>query len=753
MAKNLLIVESPAKAKTIEKYLGSQYQVLSSYGHIRDLPKSGLNIDIEHNFKPNYEIPADSQKTISQLKKAIKNKIVLLATDEDREGEAISWHLCKALNLDEKNTPRIVFHEITKEALQKAVNNPRNIDMNLVDAQQARRVLDRLVGYELSPVLMKKIHKGLSAGRVQSVAVRLIVEREREIESFKPIQSYKVTAEFETVLKDIIQAELRTKVETTNQVTKLMELLKNAKFEIDSLSKKPSKKSPSPPFTTSTLQQAASNVLGYSVRQTMVLAQKLYENGKITYMRTDSLNLSNSAITQAQKHILDNFGEKYYKQQNYKAKSAGAQEAHEAIRPTDFSLEKASEDNKQQKLYNLIRARALASQMSEALIERTEVIIKQDKSSDIFIAKGEILQFDGFLKVYGESNEDKIIPDLKRQDLLNANFIQAKTVFSKPPARYTEASLVKKLESEGIGRPSTYAPTISTIQNRGYIEKTNKDPEKRDIELITLQNNQIQKTTQTENFGAEKNKLFPTDTGKVVTDFLTKFFAEIVDYKFTATVEKEFDKIAQGQDDWTKVIKQFYIPFHKLIVASEDITRQEANQARILGKDPKTGKPVTARLGRYGAMLQIGDAEDDKKPLFAPMPAGEQIHTVSLDQALEMFKLPRTLGKTKDGEEIITNIGRFGPYIKFGNTFVSIKDEDPFNITLKKAQQYINQKKKTEAERVIANFENDGIRVLNGRYGPYVTDGKTNAKVPADTDPKKLTAKDAKEILNKKTKN
>ncbi len=754
MAKNLLIVESPAKAKTIEKYLGSDYQVLSSYGHIRDLPKSGLNIDVAKNFTPTYEIPDDSKKTISALKKAVKGKNVLLATDEDREGEAISWHLCEALKLDTKTTPRIVFHEITKEALQEAVNNPRKLDMNLVNAQQARRVLDRLVGYELSPVLMKKIRRGLSAGRVQSVAVRIIVEREREIETFKPTASFKITAEFKTDKNEIIRAELKTKLDSKQTAQKFLESLIGAEFKVDSLTKRPGKKTPSAPFTTSTLQQAASNSLGYSVRQTMVLAQKLYEAGKITYMRTDSLNLSATAIKQAKDYIIGNYGENYHKERHFKTKSSGAQEAHEAIRPTDMSVDKGSEDSKQQRLYNLIRMRTLASQMSEALIEKTEVLITNNKNDDKFSAKGEILQFDGFLKAYGAVSDDIILPEIQQDQTLNANKIEGRAVYSKPPARYTEASLVKKLEAEGIGRPSTYAPTISTIQYRGYIEKASREGQVRDVEVLTLQNDKINETTDQENYGVEKNKLFPTDTGKVVTDFLVKHFADVLDYGFTAQVEAEFDKIAEGKDKWAEVIAQFYKPFHKLIEKSEGISRQDAVQARELGKDPKSGKPVIARLGRYGAMIQIGQAEDEEKgegkPKFAPMPAGKQIDSVTLEEALNMFKLPRDLGKTKDGEEITTNIGRFGPYVKFGNTYVSIKDDDPFTITPKKALEYIASKQKADAEKIIANFSKEGIQVLNGRFGPYITDGKTNVKVPKDLDPKKIDLKTAQKMLKEK---
>lgn len=752
MAKNLLIVESPAKAKTIEKYLGSDYQVLSSYGHIRDLPKSGLNINVDKNFEPTYEIPPTSKKTISALKKAIKGKNVLLATDEDREGEAISWHLCEALKLDPKSTDRIVFHEITKDALLNAVGNPRKVDINLVNAQQARRVLDRLVGYELSPVIWKKIRPGLSAGRVQSVAVRIIVEREREIEAFSAKSSYKVTAEFDLKSDGTLLAELKDKLPTKDEAQKFLESLVGAKYSVATLDKKAGKKSPPPPFTTSTLQQAASNKLGFSVRQTMVVAQKLYEAGKITYMRTDSLNLSATAIEQAKKTIVAEYGEKYLMTRHFKTKSAGAQEAHEAIRPTDFASQKGSDDAREQKLYQLIRARALASQMSEAQTERTSVVINNNKNSAKFIAKGEIIVFDGFLKVYGKMIDDTILPPLTVGQVLDYSKVSARSVYDKPPARYTEASLVKKLESEGIGRPSTYAPTISTIQYREYVEKTSREGEQREVAIMNLIDDKLSTETEQENFGVEKNKLFPTDTGKVVTDFLVKYFSSIVDYNFTAKAEEEFDKIAEGKIEWNKMIAEFYKPFHKTVLASEDISRQDANQGRVLGKDPKSGKPVIARLGRYGGMIQIGQAEDEQKPKFAPLPKHSTIEDVTIEDALEMFKLPRTLGKTSDGEEITTNIGRFGPYVKYADKFVSIKDADPFSITLKEATELIDEKKKSDKEKVIADFTNEKIQILNGRFGPYITNGKVNVKIPKDIEPKSIDAKTALKMLSEKHK-
>lgn len=748
MAKNLLIVESPAKAKTIEKYLGSDYQVLSSYGHIRDLPKSGMAIDVEHKFEPDYVIADDKKKTVNELKRAAKGKTVWLATDEDREGEAISWHLCKALGLDEKSTKRIVFHEITESAIKNAVANPRHIDLNLVNAQQARRVLDRLVGYELSPVIWKKIRPGLSAGRVQSVAVRLIVEREREIEAFASKASYKVTGQFIGSSKEAFEAELNEKLADEKDSKAFLDVIKQSNYTLKSIRQKPGKRNPGAPFTTSTLQQAASNRLGYSVRQTMVLAQKLYESGHITYMRTDSLNLSQTAIAAASKEIIKNYGDKYLKTRVYKTKSAGAQEAHEAIRPTNFGLETAGSDEQQKRLYNLIRTRALASQMAEAEVEKTELQIEiSADSSHYFVSKGEVVTFDGFLKVWGKGAEDKILPALKEGENLIANEIFARPVFEKPPARYTEASLVKKLEAEGIGRPSTYAPTISTIQSREYVEKAYRDGQTRDIIVYSLKNGIVSNHTESENFGEIKNKLVPTDTGKVVSDFLVKYFGDVVDYGFTADVEREFDTIAEGKEEWNAMIERFYGPFHKLVAESEDISRQDANQGRELGKDPKSGKPVIARLGRYGAMIQIGQAEDEEKPKFAPMPAGKSMADVTLEEALEMFKLPRVVGTTPDGKEITANLGRFGPYVKFDTTFVSIKGEDPFTITEVTARELIAAKIKADKEKLIQDFPEHNIQVLNGRYGPYITDGTKNAKIPKDSDPKKLTLEEIQRIL------
>jgi DNA topoisomerase-1 len=755
MPKNLVIVESPAKAKTIEKYLGSDYKVLSSMGHIRDLPKSGIGVDIEHNFEPEYEISPDKTKTVAELKRAAKGNTVWLATDEDREGEAISWHLCNALGLNDKTTKRIVFHEITREAITEAVKNPRVIDLNLVDAQQARRVLDRLVGYELSPVLWKKIRTGLSAGRVQSVAVRLIVEREREIEAFEQKSDYKITAEFKTKKGEILKAELNTRLADQKSAEAWLKKVADQEFTVADITKKPSKRSPAAPFTTSTLQQAASSRLGYSVRQTMVLAQKLYEAGHITYMRTDSVNLSNQALTQAKQVIEKDFGPEYYQSRVYKSRTANAQEAHEAIRPTNFALDKAGADTAQAKLYQLIRARAMGSQMSDAKLEKTEITINTKAVKEHFIAKGEIVVFAGFLRAYPKSTgqDDTILPDISSGDQLQTQQILATQTYARPPARYNEASLVRELEKRGIGRPSTYAPTISTIQTREYVTKSEGMEKTRPVTELALTNKKITTEQRDEGYDTDANRLRPTDTGTVVTDFLLKYFTDIMDYNFTADVEAEFDQIAAGKQEWHKMIKSFYGPFHKLIAGSEDITRHEASQGRVLGKDPKSGKPVIARLGRYGAMLQIGEATDEQKPKFAPMPAGRKINDVTLEEALEMFKLPRVVGKTSEGEEITANIGRFGPYVKVGDSFVSIKDGDPFSIKETEARELIVAKRKADAAKLIQDFEIEKIQVLNGRYGPYVTDGSTNAKVPKDQDPKKLSLKQCQELLEQARQN
>lgn len=754
MPKNLVIVESPAKAKTIEKYLGSDFEVLSSMGHIRDLPKSGIGIDIEHKFTPEYAISPDKTKVVSALKKAAKGKEVWLATDEDREGEAISWHLCEALKLDPQKTKRIVFHEITKPAIDEAVKEPRTIDINMVDAQQARRVLDRLVGYELSPVLWKKIQTGLSAGRVQSVAVRLIVDKEREIEAFDQKSDYKVTAIFKTQGGDELKAELNQRIKDNKKAESFLKSLINKQFNVQAVNQKPAKKSPAPPFTTSTLQQAAASRLGYSVKQTMVLAQRLYEAGHITYMRTDSVNLSQTAINQATKTITTEYGKEYLKTRQYKSKSANAQEAHEAIRPTNFNSKKAGDDPKQAKLYELIWARAIASQMADAELEKTEVQITTENIAELFITKGEVVVFPGYLKAYQSSNQKDptILPKLHQGDELELIDANATQTFARPPARYSEASLVKKLEAEGIGRPSTYAPTISTIQARGYVEKSDGLGKTRTIEVFNLSGDKVKKQEIVENYDTDRSRLIPTDTGTVVTDFLVKYFANILDYQFTAKVEASFDEIAKAKLQWQKMIADFYGPFHKLILESEGITRQEANQSRILGTEPKTNKPVIARLGRYGAMIQIGETESEEKPRFAPMPEGRKIADVTLDEALKMFELPRTVGKSQKGEDIVATTGRFGPYLKVGSANISMKDYNPFDITEEEANMLIAENEEKLKKMVIADFEEAGIRILNGRFGPYITDGKTNVKIPKGTNPNKISQKEAEKLIAEKRK-
>jgi DNA topoisomerase-1 len=749
MAKNLVIVESPAKAKTIEKYLGKDFSVKSSFGHVRDLPKKGLNIDIEHNFAPTYEISPDKTKVISELKKAAKGAEVWLASDEDREGEAIAWHLCEALKLDPKKTKRIVFHEITKPAIENAVKNPRTVDLKLVDAQQARRILDRLVGYELSPILWKKVKTGLSAGRVQSVAVRLIVEREREINDHAAESSYKVTAEFVSG-KDTVPAELKDKLADQKTAKKFLEDCKGAIFTVQSIDQKPGSRNPSAPFTTSTLQQEASRKIGNSVRQTMRLAQTLYENGHITYMRTDSTNLSGLAIKSFGDYIEKQYGKNYHQVRQYKTKSAGAQEAHEAIRPTDVNKLSAGSTPQEERLYKLIWQRAIASQMAPAQTERTEATITISSRKEIFVAKGEVLKFDGFLKVYDNTQKDTILPPLTEGQTLTANEILASQVFTKPSARYSEAALVKKLEELGIGRPSTYAPTISTIQDRGYVEKADVEGEEREITVLKLVKNTVTEEQTKQVFGKDQNKLLPTPTAEVTTDFLMKYFADILDYDFTADAEKKFDNVEEGEEAWQTVIERFYKLFHPMINNAEGATRQEASQARELGIDPKSKEPVLARFGKYGPMLQIGnpDPEDKEapKPKFAPLPEGKTLMTVTLEEALKMFELPRVVGKTKEGEEITANIGRFGPYIQVGKLFVSIKPMSPFEVTEKEARELYEEKKKGEAKKHIKEFDS-GIKVLNGMYGPYITDGKKNAKIPKDVKPKDITEEQAKKML------
>ncbi|HEX3568698.1 MAG TPA: type I DNA topoisomerase [Candidatus Saccharimonadales bacterium] len=746
MSKNLVIVESPAKAKTIEKYLGKDYTVKSSFGHIRDLPQKGMNIDIEHDFAPNYEINSDKKKVVAELRKAAKEaEDVWLASDEDREGEAIAWHLTQALKLDPKKTKRIVFHEITKTAIEHAIQAPRTVDLHLVDAYQARRVLDRLVGYELSPVLWKKVRTGLSAGRVQSVEVRLVVEREREIREFKPESSFRVIAIF-TVGDQELKAELAAKLSDKSTAQAFLEAAAQAIFTVVDIAQKPGSRSPGAPFTTSTLQQEASRRLGFSIKQTMTLAQRLYEAGQITYMRTDSTTLSGLAIKTAEEFIKKNYGDNYHQVRQFKTKNESAQEAHEAIRPTDFSKLSAGADDQQKKLYQLIWQRALASQMAPAQTEKTEVTITLNNRSEKLIAKGEVLKFDGFMKVYGGGKDDTLLPPVNKGDVLGLANMTATETFSRAPARYSEASLVKKLEELGIGRPSTYASTISTIQTRGYIEKRDLEGAERTVQTLTLLHGAITDEPTTEITGADRNKLVPTHLAEVTTDFLLKFFPSIVDYDFTAKAEEDFDKIAEGHEQWEKMIATFYKGFHPLVEQSADISRQEVSQARMLGVDPKTKLPVMARFGRYGPMLQRGETESEEKPTFAPLPTGVRLEDVTLEQALEMFNLPRLVGQTAEGEDIKANIGRFGPYIQIGKIFVSIKPLDPFSITLAEARDLYRAKLEKEANKYIQEFPS-GIKVVNGPYGPYITDGKKNAKIPKDVEPAKLTEDECKKLL------
>jgi DNA topoisomerase-1 len=749
MPKNLVIVESPAKAKTIEKYLGSDYVVKSSIGHIRSLPSKNGSIDVANNFKPTFQIDPDKKKIIAELKKAVASaKSVLLASDEDREGEAIAWHLSEVLKLDPATTKRIVFHEITKDALDGAISSPRTIDMPLVEAQQARQALDYLVGFELSPVLWRKVAPKLSAGRVQSVAVRLIVDREREIESHLPESSFKISANFESVNGDELKAEASGKLATAEEVKQLFNIYKDSKFSVADVAKKPGSRNPSAPFITSSLQQEAAARLGYSPRTTMQLAQRLYEAGHITYMRTDSLNLSKQFLGAATSYIKKEFGDNYHQFRTFKTKSSGAQEAHEAIRPTDPSRKTAGADEQQNKLYNLIWRRTLASQMAPAVVEKTEVVVESSGSKPVrLVAKGEVLTFDGFIRVYGRSGDDTLLPNLKTGDKLILNSAESIEALSRGPARYTEATLVKALEERGIGRPSTYASIISTIQSREYVERTDVEGVQREIRHITLAQGTISDRSETFEYGKDSNKLVPTDRGQVVTDFLVKHFGEVVDYDFTKSIEQELDDVADSTKTRLEVLNDFYGPFSRLVKASDDISRSEAAQARLVGQDPKSKKPIYARFGRFGPMLQLGEQGDESdKPQFASLPRGEKIETISLEKALKAFELPRLVGHTASGEEIKANIGRFGPYIQIGKLFVSIKPHDPHDITLEESLELYKAKLKAEKEKFIAKFGD--IQVLKGRYGPYVTDGKKNATIPKTQDPTKLTEAEARKILD-----
>ncbi len=756
MSKNLVIVESPAKAKTIEKYLGSDFKVLSSIGHIRSIPKKTKDgtppVDIKNDFKTQYEVDPEKRKTIAELKKAVKEAdTVWLATDEDREGEAIAWHLCEVLKLDPKTTKRIVFHEITKSAIEEAVKNPRTVDMNLVEAQQARQILDRIVGFELSPVVWQKVPGGKSAGRVQSPAVRLLVEREREINAFAGSSQFKVTALFYHG-KDEFKAELKQRFDTENEAVALLESLKDAAFTVSDVTKSPSTRNPAAPFTTSTLQQEANSKLGFSSKATMAAAQKLYQAGKITYMRTDSVNLSGQAIASATDYIKRLYGPEYSTVRKFKNKNASAQEAHEAIRPTDMTLETASNNEYDQKLYDLIRRRTLASQMSPAKLENTTVTITISSRNEVFEAKGQIIIFDGFLRVYGASKEE-ILPALSKNDVLQASELSARQVFAKPPARYSEGSLVKKLEELGIGRPSTYATIIDTIQTRGYVEKGEGEGAPREVIVLVLIDGSVEREIVQEKTGSTKGKLIPTPSGELIADFLTNYFEQVVDYRFTANVEEEFDAIAEAKLARNAMLENFYMPFHDLIEKSGGIDRSTVGANREIGIDPKSGKPIFARFGRFGPMLQLGSQDDDEKPEFAPLPRGAKIESVTLEQALEAFKLPRLIGKTEDGQDIRANIGRFGPFLQIGTKtkttkplYVSLKEDDPHDISLEKALELYKEKLQAEAEKNIADF-GDGIRVLNGRFGPYITDGTKNAKIPKGTEPTEVTHEQAKALL------
>ncbi len=752
MAKNLVIVESPAKAKTIESYLGKDFLVTSSYGHVRDLPKGDKAIDKENGFKPTYEITKDKVDVVRQLRKLVKeSEMVYLASDDDREGEAISWHLKEALSLNDQNTKRIVFREITKGAILNAIQNPRGIDVDLVNAQQARRILDRLVGFELSPILWKKIKTGLSAGRVQSVAVRLVVEREREIEKFETTSSFKITALFDLGNGKVLQAELGERFKTEEEAQDFLEKCKGADFSIKNLEKKPTKKSPAPPFTTSTLQQEASRKMGFSVAQTMTLAQRLYEAGKISYMRTDSLNLSQEAINGATNAIQSAFGKEFVHQRVFKTKSASAQEAHEAIRPTDFGVQQVSGDNNEKRLYELIWKRAIASQMADAQLEKTTATIGISTVPQTLTATGEVIKFEGFLKVYIESTDDEdseeeqkgMLPPLEVGQRLELNHLKAREGFTRPAARYTEASLVKKLEEMGIGRPSTYAPTISTIQKRGYVVKEFRDGKERKYRELILQKDAIKRAVNTEITGTEKNKLFPTNIAMVVNDFLVKHFPNVIDFSFTATVEKEFDEIAQGQTKWDKMIHDFYGRFHSRVEQTENVERSSVGSSREIGIDPKSGKKVIARLGRFGPIVQIGDSEGEEKPEYASLRSGQFIENISLEDAMELFKLPREVGEFED-KKMVAAIGRFGPYIRHDSKFYSIpKDEDPLSVTHERSVEIIQAKRKADAEKFIKGFEeNPDVQILNGRWGPYIKVGKQNVKIPKDKEPEDLTLED-----------
>ena len=756
MSKNLVIVESPAKAKTIEGYLGKDFVVKSSYGHVRDLPKNDLAINVERGFLPVYEITEDKKAVVSELKKlSDKAEVVWLATDEDREGEAISWHLLEALKLDVKKVKRIVFHEITKKAIHKAIENPRTVDIDLVNAQQARRVLDRLVGFELSPVLWKKVRPSLSAGRVQSVAVRILVEREREISHFKVASFYNVRGFFD-LGNAILKADLVRKLKDHEEAQSFLEKANGAAFSIKDIETKPAKRTPAAPFTTSTLQQEAGRKLGFSVAQTMTVAQRLYESGKITYMRTDSVNLSDFALDACKNEISSSYGPNYSKTRQYTTKSKGAQEAHEAIRPTEMSVREISGERNEQRLYDLIWKRTLASQMADAELEKTTATVAISTTDDVMQAKGEVIRFDGFLKVYMESSDDEesddgnsgMLPPIKVGQNLDMQEIVATQRYTQKPSRYSEAALVKKLEELGIGRPSTYAPTISTVQKRDYVVKEERQGTERVYEVLTLKKGSIHGESKTEITGAEKGKLYPTDIGIVVTDFLVENFPNILDYQFTAKVEEEFDTIAEGKLEWQEMMKRFYNPFHKTVAQTIE-TAQRATGERELGTDPASGKPVIARIGRFGPMIQIG-ASDDEAKRFASLRADQSIGNITLEEALKLFELPRTLGEY-EGKPVSAAIGRFGPYIKHGSVFASIKPkegDDPYTITFERAVEVLQAKALAESQRLIKQWESHpDIQVLNGRFGPYIKSGKDNVKIPKGKEAAALTLEEVLDLV------
>jgi DNA topoisomerase-1 len=763
MAKNLVIVESPAKAKTIEKFLGKDYVVKSSIGHIRDMPKKNMGIDIENNFEPTYEVTADKKKVVAELRKAVKSaEKVYLATDEDREGEAIAWHLLETLKLP-RDTARIVFHEITKGAITSAITTPRTVDYHLVDAQQARRIIDRLVGFEISPVLWRKISGARSAGRVQSPVMRLVVEREREITKHTSISTYKVKAELVNDSGEVADVKLNKDFDSKEDALAFTTKLLSADLTVASIEKKPSKRSPKAPFITSTLQQEASQKLGFSVKQTMTIAQNLYREGSITYMRTDSFNLSESAIESAGKVIEQEFGAEYHNVRRFKTKDSGAQEAHEAIRPTDLTKPSIyGVDEQTAKLYSLIYKRTLASQMSDAQLQKTQIKVTVSNADELFLANGEILTFPGFLKVYDYlSADDKLLPDLSKGDSLTLASFSARESFSRAKPRYTEASLVKKVEEMGIGRPSTFATMVSTVQDRNYVTKETREGYEREYDLIEIQDNAVVESRASETTGAEKNKLFPTNVAYLLNDFLVKNFSNIIDYEFTAKLESDFDTVATQNVPWKQVVKSFYDPFHAQIEAAADISREETHGMRELGEDPKSGKPVSVRFGRYGAFAQIGHKDDEDKPTFAALRGTLDIETITLDEALELFNMPRTVGETEEFGVIKANYGRFGPYIQYGKKYVSLKEHIPEEVDLETALELIAAKEKYDAERVIKKFDDSEIQVLNGRFGPYVWNGKkrgkgqkniTIKKVFGDKEPIDLTLEECKKAISGKLK-